>query len=83
MAIVIVDVPPTYDMLSRHWGTYVGGRIQFDPFYDIIPMFGGDTHCVYREIKMTYTLSYLKIPSSFPSYSLKKLGITFLVKNHP
>jgi hypothetical protein len=44
MDVVIADVPPTYGMmLSRHWGTSVGGSIHFDLSYATIPISGGDT----------------------------------------
>lgn len=63
MDVVIADVPPTYGMLlSRHWGTSVGGSIQFDLSFATIPVFGGETKCLYREPKMTYILSYPKNP---------------------
>ena len=37
---IIANVPPTYGMLlSRQWGTFVGGSIQFELPYSIILMF--------------------------------------------
>jgi len=75
MDVVIADVPPTYGMmLSRHWGTSVGGSIHFDLSYATIPISGGDTCRLYREPKRTYTLSDHKNPSNFPSYISYEIG---------
>jgi len=52
MDVVINGVPPTYGMLlSIHWGTSVGGSIQFDLSFATIPIFGGETHRLYRDKK--------------------------------
>jgi hypothetical protein len=52
-------------ILSRHWRTSVGGNVQFDLSYATIPIFGGDTQCLYREAKMTYIFNNPMNPSNF------------------
>lgn len=75
MDVVIADVPPTYGMLlSRHWGTYFGGSIQFDFEYATIPVFGGGTFRLYREPKMTYVISNPDNPSNFIPIVLTYIG---------
>ena len=40
MDVVVVDIPPKYDMLlSRSWGTNLGGSLQLDMTYTTIPIF--------------------------------------------
>ena len=42
MDVVVVDIPPKYDMLlSRSWGANLGGSLQLDMTYATIPIFGG------------------------------------------
>lgn len=73
MDVVIADVLPLM-ACGRHWGTPVGGSIQFDLSYAAMPIFGGYICRLFREPKMTYTLSYPKNPSHFPSYGSDDIG---------
>jgi hypothetical protein len=42
MDVVVADVPAKYGMLlSRSWGTKLGGSLQLDMTYATIPIFGG------------------------------------------
>ena len=42
MDVVIVDIPPKYGLLlSRSWGAKMGGSLQLDMTYTMIPVFGG------------------------------------------
>jgi hypothetical protein len=51
MDVVIVDVPTKYGMLlSRSWGTKLGGSLQLDMTYAMIPIFGGHSP-IYTEIQ--------------------------------
>jgi hypothetical protein len=50
MDIVVVDVPPKFGMLlSRSWIKSLGGTLQMDLTYAIIPLFGGEHRRPYRE----------------------------------
>jgi hypothetical protein len=42
MDVVIADITPKYGMLlSQSWGAKLGGSLQIDMMYAIIPIFGG------------------------------------------
>jgi hypothetical protein len=42
MYVVVVDVPEKYGMLLfRSWGAKLGGSLQLDMTYAMIPIFGG------------------------------------------
>jgi hypothetical protein len=50
MDIVVIDVPPKFDMLlSRSWIKKIGGTLQMDLTYATIPVFGGEHRRLYRE----------------------------------
>jgi hypothetical protein len=58
MDVVVVDIPPKYGMLlSRSWGTKLGGSLQLDMTYATIPIFGGQFTRLYRETRLAYTVS--------------------------
>lgn len=58
MDIVVSDVPPNYGMLlSKRWGAKLGSSLQLDLSYATILVFGGGTRCLYRESRLTYTIS--------------------------
>jgi hypothetical protein len=79
MHVVIAKVTPTYvTLLSKHWGTYVGGSVQFELSYAIIPIFRGDTRHLYREPKMTCVITDQN-PSNFPSCSSNSIGNFLLI----
>jgi hypothetical protein len=71
MDVVVVDVPTNYGMLlSRSWRVKLGGPLQMDMTYAIVPIFGGENRRLYRETKFYYTISDLKNPNNFPIYSI-------------
>jgi hypothetical protein len=70
MDFVVVDVPTNYGMtLSRSWGYKLGGTLQLDMTYATIPAFYGETRRLYRETKLSYTISDPKNPNNYPVYS--------------
>jgi hypothetical protein len=65
MDVVIIDVPSKYDMLlSRSWGTKLGGSLQLDMTYATIPIFGGQFTRLYRETRLAYTVSDPQNPNN-------------------
>jgi hypothetical protein len=69
MDVVVADIPPKYGMLlSRSWGAKLGGSIQLDMTYAMIPVFGGQFTRLYRETRMTFTVSDPKNPTNHPVY---------------
>jgi hypothetical protein len=51
MDVVVIDIPPKYDiLLSKSWGTKLGGSLQLNMTYATIPIFGEQFTCMYREI---------------------------------
>jgi hypothetical protein len=41
-------------LLSRSWGSKLGGTLQMDMTYATVPVFGGETREIYRETKLAY-----------------------------
>jgi hypothetical protein len=69
----VENAPPTYYMLlSLSWGATSMGNIQLDLSYSMVPIFEGRTYRLYREPKMTYTLSDYTNPTNYPSYIADK-----------
>jgi hypothetical protein len=69
MDVVVVDVPPKYNMLlSRSWGTKLGGSLQLDMTYTRIPIFGGQFTRMYREKMLAYTVSDPLNPNNYLVY---------------
>eukprot|EP00253_Pinus_taeda_P016448 PITA_16448 len=67
MDIVVVDVPPKFGMLlSRGWIKRLGGTLQNDLSYAIVPVFGGESRRLYREAQLAYIISDEKNPSNHP-----------------
>jgi hypothetical protein len=47
MDVVVANIPPKYGMLiSRSWGTNIGGSLQLDMMYATIPIFEGQFTCL-------------------------------------
>ena len=68
MDIVVVDIPPKYDMLlSRSWGEKLQGTLQMDMSYATIPVFGQKRR-LYRETLMKYMVSSQEKPHNYPLY---------------
>jgi hypothetical protein len=58
MDVVVVDVPAKYGMiLSRSQGVKLGGSVQLDITYAMIPIFGGKFTRLYRETRLDYAVS--------------------------
>jgi hypothetical protein len=69
MDVVVVDIPPKYGMLlSRSWGTKLGGSLQLDMTYATIPVFGGQFTCLYRETKLAFVVSDPLNQNNYPIY---------------
>ena len=53
MDVVVVDIPLKYGMLlSMSWGANLGVSLQLDMAYAMIPVFGGQFTCLYRETRL-------------------------------
>jgi ribonuclease HI len=71
MDIVVADVPPKFGMLlSRAWIKRLGGTLQNDLSYAIVPVFGGEQRRLYREAQLAYIISDEKEPTNHPIYSV-------------
>jgi hypothetical protein len=71
MDIVVVYVPPKFDMLlSRSWIKRLGGTLQMDLTYATIPVFGGEHRRLYRDAQLAYIISYEKNPTNHPIFAL-------------
>jgi ribonuclease HI/uncharacterized small protein (DUF1192 family) len=71
MDIVVADVPPKFGMLlSRSWIKRLGGTLQMDLTYAIIPVFGGEHRRLYREAQLAYIVSDEANPTNHPIYAL-------------
>jgi len=58
MDVVVVDIPARFGMLlSRSWGTKLGGVLKLDFTYAVIPNFGGEGRRLYRETKFVKTIT--------------------------
>jgi ribonuclease HI len=69
MDVVVVDIPPKYGMLlSRSWGTKLGGSLQLDMTYATIPIFGGQFTHLYRETRLAFMVSDPLNPNNYPVY---------------
>jgi hypothetical protein len=71
MDIVVVDIPPKFGMpLSISWIKRLGGTLQMDLSYAIIPVFGGEQRRLYREAQLAYIISDETNPTNHPIFSL-------------
>ena len=69
MDVVVADIPPKYRMLlSRSWGTKLGGSLQLDITYATIPIFRGQFTRLYRETRLAFTVSDPNNPNNHPVY---------------
>ena len=74
MDVVIVDIPDVWGMLlSRKWGTTVGGHVQMDLSYATILQSDGTPFILYRE--STY-LSHVIKPGPIPYYETREVEKT-------
>ena len=59
--IVVVDIPPHFGIvLSRSWGSKVGGSIKLDLTYSTIPTFGGEQRRLHGESRFVKTVTPVK-----------------------
>ena len=71
MDIVVADVPPKFGMLlSRGWIKRLGGTLQNDLSYAIVPVFGGKSRRLYREAQLAYIISDERNPTNHPIYAV-------------
>eukprot|EP00253_Pinus_taeda_P035945 PITA_35945 len=71
MDIVVVDVPPKFGiLLFRGWIKRLGGTLQNDLSYAIVPVFGGESRRLYREARLAYIISNEENPSKHPIYAV-------------
>jgi ribonuclease HI len=84
MDVVIADIPPMYGLLlSRSWGAKLGGSLQLDMTFSIIPMFSGQFTRLYIETRLAYTVSDPQNPNNFPIYIADQdLGNCILFFDH-
>ena len=69
MDIVVADIPRKFGLLlSRSWSKRLGGTLQMDLTYDIIPMFGGETKSLYKENHLAYIISNENNSVNHPIY---------------
>ena len=62
-------VPAKYGiLLSRSWGAKLGGSLQLDMTYAAILIFGGQFTRLYKETRLTYTISDPQNPNNYPVY---------------
>ena len=80
MDIVVVDVPPKFEMLlSRSWIKILGGNLEMDLSYATIPMFGGEHRRLYREAQLSYIISDEENPTNHPIFAVDTdLGTSML-----
>jgi hypothetical protein len=69
MDVVIADIPLKYGfLLSGSWGAKLGGSLQLDMTYAMIPVFAGKFTRLYRETRLTYTVSDPQNLNNYPFY---------------
>ena len=70
MDIVVADIPARFGMLlSRSWGTKIGGSIKLDLTYATILIFGGQERRLYRETRFVKTFTKADNSVNSPVYS--------------
>jgi ribonuclease HI len=71
MDVVVADIPPKFGLLlSRSWGKRLGGTLQMDLSYAMIPVFGGEMKRLYRENQLAYIISDGKNSVNHPIYAV-------------
>jgi hypothetical protein len=71
MVMDVADVPPKFGiLLSRSWIKKLGGTLQMDLTYAIIPVFGGEQRRLYREAQLAYIVSDEADPTNHPIFAL-------------
>ena len=71
MDIVVVDVPPKFEiLLYRSWIKRLGGTLQMDLSYTAIPVFKGEQKILYREPNWPILSTTKKTPPTILSLNL-------------
>jgi len=71
MDIVVADVPRKFGMfLSKGWIKRLGGTLQNDLSYAIVPVFGGESRRLYREAQLAYIISDERNLANHPIYAV-------------
>ena len=89
MDIVVADISARFGMLlSRSWGTKIGGSIKMDLKYATIPVFGSQERRLYRETRFVKMVTKADSSENSPVYSKEgveasKISATTLGDNHP
>lgn len=79
MDVIIADVPISYGMLlSRSWGNYLGDTLDLDMSYPTILILKSESHRIYIETKMVYTISDPKQPRNEHAYEEDVMGCLVL-----
>ena len=70
MDIVVADIPARFGMLlSRSWGTKIGGSIKLDLTYATVPVFGGQERRLYRETRFVKMVTKADCSENSPVYN--------------
>ena len=70
MNVVFFYVPAKYGMLLyRSWGAKLVGSLQLDMTHATILIFGGQFTRLYKETRLTYTVSDPQNPNNYPVYA--------------
>jgi hypothetical protein len=71
MDVVVANIPPKFGLLlSRPWGKILGGTLQMDLSYAMIPVFGGELKRLYRENQLAYIINNGKNSVNHPIYAV-------------
>ena len=57
-------------LLSKGWIKRLGGSLQNDLSYATVPLFGGESKRLYREVQLAYIISDEKNPTNHPIYAI-------------
>lgn len=69
MDIMVADIPIRFGMLiSRSWGSKIGGCIKLDFSYTTIPTFGGEERILYRESRFMKTITTYEVSKNALMY---------------
>jgi hypothetical protein len=80
MDVVVAEVPTKYGMLlSRFWGTKLGGSVQLDMTYATVPIFGGKFTRLYRETRLAYTISDPQKTNNYPFYDADQDLVNYIL----
>jgi hypothetical protein len=71
--IVVADIKPKFGMLlSRLWLKILGGTLQMDLSFAIVPIFGCENMRLYRESQLAYIINDPHNPTNHPIYEIQE-----------